>query len=76
MLAMIAILISVSSMLRWIHTDLQQTQKVSFILALSLTPTDGRSATQARRLLRRILPIVNSHSHVLRSLVPALFRIW
>jgi hypothetical protein len=75
MFAIIAMLTSGSSMLRWIHTDRQWTREVSFVLTLPLTPTDKVSATQARRLLRRVRLVVDSRPYVLRSLVLALFHI-
>jgi hypothetical protein len=76
MLAMIAMLTSGSNKLRWIHTDRQWTREVSFIFALPPTPTDKISATEAGRLLCRVILVVNSHPYVLRSLVPALLHIW
>jgi hypothetical protein len=76
MLAMIAMLISGLNMIRWLHTDRQWTQEVRVILAMSLTVADLVPATQAGQLLRSVLPVVISHPHFLRRIIPALFHVW
>ncbi|KAG1793735.1 uncharacterized protein BJ212DRAFT_1349518 [Suillus subaureus] len=40
MLAMIALLTSGSSMIRWVHADRHWTQEVGVILAVPIAPTD------------------------------------
>jgi hypothetical protein len=49
MLAMIAVLTSGSSMMRWVHTDRHWTQEVRVILAIPLAPTDLNNLSNSNR---------------------------
>jgi hypothetical protein len=75
MMAMIAMLTSGLSMMRWLYADRQGTQEVRVIFILLTASTNPSSADQAGRLFPLVLPLINGHAYFLRWLVLELLHI-